>query len=208
MQMLAQAIDRRLSAGLSVEPSLQLISNVRRQIAEQAHRVAWWRQRSIQLTAVGVCAALAVLVLAVRSAREFKTPTHDQTVASVNVPPSPKQTVHPRVKAAMEAGTTAQPASAPVRHPSQRATRGKASDPEIIVEPGQMRAILRLAAAAQSGQIDGAKLVIDQKYADEPLVITPLVITPLKVPALDDEAAPVSGKDGKDDQNFVAEHLN
>lgn len=65
-----------------------------------------------------------------------------------------------------------------------------------------MQAILRLAAATQSGEIDGTKVLDNQEKLDEPLEIQPLVIVPLKIAALDDEAAPASG-----DKDFVAGHV-
>lgn len=209
MRTLTQAIDRSLSANLSVEPPPQFISNVRRQIIAQPHRVTWWRQRSAWLTVAGVCVALAISVLTVRSAREFNRPTNNRTVASINVPATPKPTVHSQVNA-MEAATAAQPrkpALAVVSH-ALRTAHHKASEPEIIVEPGQMQAILRFAAAMRSGQIDGAKLLADQEKAGELPKIKPLAIAPLKIVALSDETAPGSGSAESGDRDFVTGHEN
>lgn len=54
--------------------------------------------------------------------------------------------------------------------------------PEVIVEPGQMAAVMQFAQALKNGQIDGAKLLADLKAADQPLKIKPLVIAPLETP--------------------------
>lgn len=210
VQSLAQAIDHKLSVRLSVEPSPQLIANVRREIAAQPRRVTWLWQRSAWVTAVGVFAALAIALLAVRSVHEFNPPTHDDVVASITVPSIPKPIVHPRVKTATEAATAAQPrkpALAVVSHVSRRAPHRKTAEPEVIVEPGQMQAILRFAAATESGEIDGSKLVADQKNAAEPLAIKPIVITPLKIAALDAGPAPASGNGEDGDKDFVAGHM-
>lgn len=207
-QTLAQAIDHSLSTGLSVEPSPRLIVNVRRQISTQANHATWSRQWGVWLTAAGVCAVLAILVLAVRSVREFNRPTHDHAVASINAPATPKPAVPPQAKVALQAATTAQPHTLVLglaRHTSSRASRRKAAEPEIIVEPGQMQAILRLAAATQSGKVDGAKLLVGQKKADEQLDVKPLaVIAPLKIAVLDDQTAPASGSGENDEKDFVA----
>lgn len=204
-RVLTQAIDQSLSARLAVEPSPQLISNVRREIAEQSHGVAWWWQPSAWLTAVGVCAALAVLIFAVRSVSQIDRATRDHATAAINAPSTWKGVAHPRPSKPIETaanGQPHQPALAAVPHVSRRTPHRKAAEPEVIVEPGQMQAILRLAAATQSGEIDGTKVLDNQEKLDEPLEIQPLVIVPLKIAALDDEAAPASG-----DKDFVAGHV-
>jgi len=211
VQMLAQAIDHSMSASLAVEPSPQLIANVRWQTSAEPHRAIIWKQRSMWLTAAGVCAALALLVLTVRSAHKFNFPTQSHTAALIHSPSPAKSTVQPRLNAAVESATAAQPrklALAPVHRLSASGVHRKSAGLEVIVQPGQMQAILRLVAATQSGQIDGAKLLTEQKKAAEPLEIKPLVIAPLKVAALDDGTAPASGKDESGDKDFVTGHLN
>lgn len=211
VQTLAQAIDQGLSASLSVEPSPRLIGNVRRQIIAQPYRATWSRQWSTWLTAAGACAALAILILTVRSAREFSRPTaDDHGAASINAPLTSKPTVHRRVNAAMQAPAAVQPrrpARAVVTHVARRAPHQNAAEPEIIVEPGQMQAILRFVAATQSGQIDGARLLIDQKNTAEPLEIKPLMIAPLKIEPLNADSAPPSlGSGENSERSVVAGH--
>lgn len=212
VETLARAIDRSLSGSLSVEPSPQLMGNIQRQISTQSHRVTWLRQWSAWLTAAGVCAAFAISVLAVRSVREFNRPTRDHAAASINAPATPEPAVHPRVNAGMEAGAAAQSreqALAVARHASLRAVHRKAVEPEIIVAPGQMQAILRLAAETQSGQVDGAKLLfVDPKKAAKPLAIEPLVIAPLKIATLDVEKPSASGDGENVDKGSVPGHEN
>lgn len=208
VRTLSQAIDRGLSAGLSVEPSPQLISNVRRQIAAQPHRAMSWWQRRAWLTAAGVCATLAILVLTVRSRREFNRTANDHATSSINVPSTPKPTVYPRVDPVVQAAAAARPRAraVPVVSHALHQAHEKSAGPAIIVQPGQMRAVLRLAKATQNGQIDGAKLLADQKNAAEPIDIKPLVIAPLKIAALDDETMPDTGGE-KGDKDSVAGHL-
>lgn len=209
MQTLAQVINQDLRTRLAVEPSPQLIGNVRRQIIAEPHRATWSRQRSAERATAGLCTVLAILMLTVLSVHESTRPTHEHAAGTINAPSTTKPTVAP-LNAAVETPATAEPRNPAVpfvRHASLRTPRGKAAGPEVIVEPGQMQAILRLAAATESGQIDGAKLLIDQKNAAEPLTIKPIVIAPLKIAALEDQTTP-SGKDDGDGRDFVAGHLH
>lgn len=194
-QTLTQAISQNLSARLSAEASPQLVANVRRQISAESHRETWWRQQSGWLAAAGVCAALALLLLAVRSVREFNRPTFDHATSSIITLSTSKTAAHPHPRAAIEAAASAQPRKpvlAVVSHVSHRAPHRKAAEPEIIVEPGQMQAILRFAAAMQRGEIDGAQFLADQKRTSEPLEIEPLTVAPLGIKPLDADSAPLS----------------
>lgn len=193
MQTVAQAINRNLSARFSTEPSPQLVPNVQRQIIAQPCPEVWWRQRIVQLTAIGVFAALAIFIIAARSLHEFEKSPHDRVAALVSAPPALTPAVHPRLNAGIEAAP-----SRPLRltltfarHASLRASHGNdGAAPEVIVEPGQMQAILRFAAAMQRGQIDGAQFLADQKTISEPPEIKPLTVAPLKIAPLDADSAP------------------
>lgn len=209
MQALLQAINTGVSASVAGEPSPQLMAGVRRRIAEQPCRAPVWLPRSGWLTVVGAFAALAIALFAARTWHEFnRAVIRDRTIPVVASATSSHSATPPtnRGLAAESAASTPyrKPLPAMVRRSSQQVPRRLAPEPEIIVEPGQMRAILRFAAASQSGQINGAKLLADQKKATDPLAIKPLTIAPLKIAALaDDAASPSSGSSEGGDKNFV-----
>jgi len=69
--------------------------------------------------------------------------------------------------------------------------------PEVIVQPGQMEAVMRFAQALNNGQIDGAKLLADLKAADQPLKIEPL-----KTPELAGDKSSGTSEGGSE-QNFA-----
>ena len=67
--------------------------------------------------------------------------------------------------------------------------------PEVIVQPGQMEAVMQFAQMLNSGQIDGAKLLADLKAADQPLEVQPLEIKPLVIAPLE-TPKPTNGEPG------------
>jgi len=56
---------------------------------------------------------------------------------------------------------------------------GSSSQPEILVLPGQLGAILQFASAVRSGKIDGQQLLAAQEESEKPLEIVPIEIAPL-----------------------------
>ncbi len=206
VQTLVQKIDRTLSVNLTVEPSAQLVANVRKNILQdinaQPHGAAAWRRWNTWATAAGVCVAFAILLFVARTSRKFNGPIHDSTTIHTRGSSTSKLTVHPRLNADTEVAVTRarKPAFGVGRRASLRAPHENAAEPVVIVEPGQMHAILQLVAATQRAQINGANLLNSEKKAAEPLEIKPLVIAPLKISALEDEAEP-SSPDGGFDSN-------
>jgi hypothetical protein len=195
VQTLVQQIDRTLSVSLAVEPSSQLVANVRKSILQdvslQQHGAATWRRWSAWVTAAGVCAAFAILLFVARTSRKFSRPTREAASVQTIAPPTSKPAMHPRANTVIEAAAQPRkPALGFARHASVRRSHGKSGEPEIIVEPGQMQAIFQLVAATQRREVNGADLLVSQKEADEPLEIKPLTIAPLKISALEDESEP------------------
>lgn len=199
VQTLVQKIDRTLSVSLTAEPSAQLVANVRKNILQdvnaQPYGAEAWRRWSTWATAVGVCAAFAILLFVARTSRKFNPPIHDSAAVHTSGSSTSKLTARPRLNADTEVAVTQPRKLALGRHAPLRASHAKAGEPEVtkpevIVEPGQMQAILQLVAETQRGQIDGANLLNSEKKAAEPLEIKPLVIAPLKISALDAKTAP------------------
>jgi predicted anti-sigma-YlaC factor YlaD len=207
MQTLLQAVDQGVRASVAAEPSPQLLANIRQAIAEQPCRAPIWLPRSAWLAAAGVCAVLAIGLFTIRTFRNTHETAPRFTANPVGTSPTQNRAaVTPNHISPVKLANSAPPRkpALAVRRASARALHRAAPEPEIIVEPGQMQAVLRFAAAMQRGQIDGAQLLADQKQAAEPLKIKPLVIAPLKIAALDDAVPPppASGKTGAKD--FVA----
>jgi Putative zinc-finger len=208
-QALRQAINDGLSASVAAEPSPQLIANVLRRIGEQQDRAPAWWSRSPWLTAASACAALAIFLFAARTLHRFNRPLPNDAPSPIVASSTPSHSAaSPNRSPVVESATSAPPRKpAPLfaRHASSRELDHPAPEPEIIVEPGQMEAVFEFAAALQSGQIDGAKLLADQRQVAEPLEIKPLTIAPLKIAALADDAAPpASGGGESGNKNFVA----
>lgn len=65
-------------------------------------------------------------------------------------------------------------------HPMRES--GAVSQPDVLVPPGQLDAILQFARAVRSGQIDGKQLLAAQQETEKPLEITPIEIAPLSPP--------------------------
>lgn len=208
VQTLVQKIDQTLSVSLAVEPSARLVANVRKNILQdipqsinaQPHGAAAWRPWSAWVTAAGVCAALAILLLVARTSRKFDWPIHEAAIVQTNAPPTVKAAVHPRLNAGTEVAVSQprKPVLDVARHASLRASHGIAGEPEVIVQPGQMQAVFQLIAETQRGQISGANLLNNEKKAAEPFEITPIAIAPLKVSAMEDEPEPSTSNGGLD----------
>ncbi|HLJ40659.1 MAG TPA: hypothetical protein VKT50_04150, partial [Candidatus Acidoferrales bacterium] len=108
-----------------------------------------------------------------------RTGTRHELTASSALP-SPVQPVRPvavvsaKPKIAPERRGSMFALARPVRKPNARRIERQPSATEVIVEPGQMAAVMQFAQELNSGQIDGAKLLADLKAADQPLKIEPL----------------------------------
>ena len=199
VETLVKSIDCGLGASVAAEPSPHLVDGIRQAIAEEPNRVWQWWPRSAWLTAAGMCAALAVCFLVVRTSRN----THQ---------PAPHYASHPvsTSSAPNRAAVTSDPAPSPrklafsAHGHSARAHRLQIAEPKIIVEPGQMQVILRFAAAMQRRQLDGVKLLAREQESDTPLQIKPLTITPLRIIALKGESESAISETGQDEtRNFV-----
>lgn len=201
MQTTLQAIDRTLSANLATEPSAQLVANVRQSIAARPHGAAAWRRWSAWATAAGLCAAFAILLLVARTSRNFNRPVHNSVAVQTNPPSASKLAANAHPNTAVVAGTAARSHNRGIvvaRHASLRMSHAKAAEPEVIIQPGQMQAILQLVAAAQRGKVNGADLFASQKNSANPLEIKPLTIVPLRIsPSKDDSesSSPSSSQD-------------
>jgi len=179
MRTLMEAINLGVTAQAAAEPSPRLMEQVRQRIRDQAPIAPWWNARWVPALA---CAAVLIVAASVWTLWP-RTATRRELAAN-SAPPSPVQGVRPAA-----AATTAKPKitperrgsmvalARPARKPNARRIERQPSAtevPEVVVQPGQMEAVMQFAQALNSGQIDGAKLLADLKAADQPLEIKPL----------------------------------
>jgi hypothetical protein len=179
----AAFVDRGVQSFVSDEPSPQFAVGLRARIAQERSRARFvWLSWKPVATTVAVLAMLTVLVV-----RHERRP-HSQPLA-LNVAShasssmsSPSAVVSPAKEAPLRSGRRERSqdqsrllASASVRRERPIRTRAT-SQPEVLVPPGQLDAIIRLAKATQSGQINGKALLALQDKASAPLEIRPLEI--------------------------------
>lgn len=193
VRTILEAIDLGVIAQTAAEPSPRLMEQVRQRIRDEASVASWWNARWVPAVA---CAAVLIVAASLWTLWPRNGTPHGLTASSA--PPATAQGARPATV------LTAKPKVTPERHGSmvalarparklnvrrlerQRAALEVPEVPEVIVQPGQMEAVMRFAQALNSGQIDGAKLLADWKAADQPLEIKPLVIAPLETPRLAD----------------------
>lgn len=211
VQTLLQAIDSGVSASVAAEHSPQLVANVRQAIAEQSNRAREWWPRSAWLTAAGVCAALAICFLAVRTSRNTQQPDLYRAAHPANTPLAQNgAATTPNIIPPRELANSRSPRkSAVAAHRAAVRVPDPVAEPQVIVEPGQMQAILQLVAATRRSRIDGAELLAGQKKVADPLEIQPLTIAPLQIADLNGEPEP-SASDGRahDSKDFVSGRSN
>lgn len=178
VRKLLAAIDLGVTAQMAVEPSPRLMEQVRQRIRDEASVTPWWNARWVPAVA---CAAVLIVAASLWTLWPRTATRHDLTASSASH--SPAQAVRP---AAVLTGTPKITAErhepmVALAHPARKLNARRIERqprapemPEVIVQPGQMEAVVQFAQELNSGQIDGAKLLADLKAADQPLKIKPL----------------------------------
>lgn len=189
---MAALVDRGVESLVAGQPSPQFAARLRARIAEEesAPRFAWltWRPIASGVVAAAVLAALWLFLAPRHGTLPTKSGKPVPTVAST-VPP---ETHAPGVDSTNAAQRNQGYAAAARRHSrtllvaqQRRGIRRphSSSEPEVLVPPGQLEAVMQLAADIRSGRIDGKKFVAEQieaqKDMQKPINIPPLQITPL-----------------------------
>jgi len=187
MENLLGRIDQSLSAGFSVEPSPQLLANVRQSVAAERQCSRQWLTSSVWVTA-GASAALAAVLIGV-GVRRANQPTGDNASRHAVANSAPAHvTAAPSHSTSAESiplrppahARLSKPRLAVARHELLRNPRHHSTEPEVIVQPGQMQAILQFVAQTRKGEIDGVKIEEGIQAAQKPLEIKPLEIAPLE----------------------------
>jgi hypothetical protein len=188
----AAAMDRGVESLVAGEPSPHFAVRLRARIAEEPSRarVGWltWKPIAAAFVAAGVLAFVLISrtprhpspePAAIRSAAE---------AASIERPSKPNPTttqtqVRRGYHALLEHRAEMAKLVSPRRPGVRRAV--SAREPEVIVPPGQLEAVIRFAAEIHSGRINGKQLIAADPGMTKPLTIAPIVIAPLEKPQSD-----------------------
>jgi len=162
------AIDREIQAELAVDPSPQFIARVRTRIAAEPAGAAPWL--SWKLVAAGALAAASVTAVVFSRPEDKPAPvTQARRAEDIRLAPP----------AAIE-----QPGHAAVPIPAVSGP-SRSSEPEILLDPAEMRALRRLIAGTRDGSLDlspalraATPTAMDLAPADA-IMIAPLTIDPL-----------------------------
>lgn len=171
-------VDEELNKALSVPVSPDFMARVmsnavaagaRRSVS--GLRPSWW---------IGLAAAAAIAAVVFVMSRPSSEPAPPTTVASKAAAPAPVVAEPPAVtpdRAAPTAAHTVRSTRAKRERPAAPETR----EPEVIVPPDQLLAIVRLQQLLRGGAIDNAKL---PPQKSEAAVLGDLTIEPLTVPEI------------------------
>ena len=191
VEMLLQKIDEGVRANVAAAPRPELLVNVRQRIAAQEQHAPIWSRRKAWFAAAGACAALAIFVLAVVT---LQRPTRDYARRPIPAASQPNLAVAPSKRSAgvepAESIPLRKPALVAARRKASRRMRRHAKEPEVIVEPGQMQAVMQFVAEERKGTINGAAIVKGIQASQKPLQIKPLEFTPLD--SSDENQAPTA----------------
>jgi Putative zinc-finger len=198
----AVMVDRAVQSLVAGEPSPQFAARLRSEIADErrAPRFAWfaWKPAAAALAVAAVIALFFVF-----RAPEYRNPARRTTksgrdMASVGTAASPANPVtnlpagspanlraHRSLSARVPTGgggpgEVSVARLVPRRHAARRAN--SPAEPEVIVPPGQLEAIMKLVAEIRSGRLDGKQLIAAQKELSKPLQIDSIQIPPLAKP--------------------------
>lgn len=177
---LAGMVDRGVESLVAGEPSPHFAARLRARIAEEPSpaRLAWltWKPLAASLA---VAALIAAVVLFRGLQRANPRPTAGLVRPEANSNASrPASDLRPRSQ-----GSNEHPRLA-VRGPSHRQLVARHTpsrrEPEVIVQPGQLEAVMQFAAEIRSGHIDGKQVIAANLELDKPLEIKSIEIAPLE----------------------------
>ncbi|HKV28653.1 MAG TPA: zf-HC2 domain-containing protein, partial [Candidatus Acidoferrales bacterium] len=161
VQILLNAIDFGVTAQTAAEPSLKLIESVRARIREESPVVAWWSARNARWIPAAACAAVLILAASIwtlwprnQAPRQLITSSVTPSIAQAGRTPLVSGAATPRITPERN-----EPLAAflrPARKRNVRRIERRQEAPEIIVQPGQMRALELFVQVMNSRQVDGA----------------------------------------------------
>jgi hypothetical protein len=202
----AAFVDKGMESLVAGEPSPQFTARLRARIAEEqpAPRFAWltWKPAAAGLVMAAIVAAALVVLVPHHTALRPKSLRPGSIVASTAAPGTNAHAV----PATNPAGRNHSHSTAVRRHSGtaliaqqQRGIRGTHSpaEPEVLVPPGQIQAVMQLAADIRSGRIDGKQLVAEQAKEQaemqKPIEIPAIEIKPIEISPVDSAPEATAG---------------
>jgi hypothetical protein len=187
-------VDRGVESFVSGQPSPGFEAHLRARIAELPGRFTRWMWKPVASAAL-VVAVITVIFFVVREPQ--RPPSNGLAINRGS-----RAGLDLRTKVSRAPGSTSDRRAVKTTHhlgsgfdahpPSRHL--GATSQPEVLVEPGQLAAIIQFAKAVNSGRIDGRALLAAQQRVDAPLEIEPLEISPLEPPESDATPREHSGR--------------
>lgn len=197
----AALVDRGVESLVTGQPSPEFAARLRARIAEEqpALRFGWltWKPVAAGLVAA---AALAVLWVFVVPSRPTLPPKSIRPGSAIALARSPD--AHVSAAPASDAAERNHSYSTAARRHSRtpfvaQHMRGnrrdvRSAEPEVLVPPGQLEAVMQLAADIRAGRINGKQFVAEQaeaqKNMQKPIDIPPVEIKLIEIPAVDSNA--------------------
>jgi Putative zinc-finger len=182
---LAEFVDRGVESLVAGEPSLYFATRLRtRMVEEHTHSLFAWLGSKPVAASLLVAAVAAVVVVSRGPQRHNPEPLAVSLEAGSSSNPTTNQ---PQVRRGHSISGSREATTAPPNLRRRHVARnvGSSRQPEVLVPPGEIDAILQFAKAVRSGQIDGKQLLAAQQDTEKPLEITPIEIAPLISPQPD-----------------------
>jgi hypothetical protein len=148
------AIDREIKAALSVEPSPEFLARVRTRVANEPAPTGW-RLPWVFAAAGAVVATIVIAVAVSRSGQRTDVNSIGRAPWSAKVVPEVPVTPPPAVP--VEQPRVAESDMKPKR-PAIVVSGFSRTEPEVLIDPGEARALRRLLAGIRDRRIDVATL--------------------------------------------------
>jgi hypothetical protein len=184
---IATLVDRGVESLVAGAPSPHFAVRLRARIAEEPSRagLGWltWKPVAAAFVAAGVLAFIVISGMPRHASPERGAIRSAAETASIERPSQLKPTTNQaQVRHCYQPFTENQAELARLVLPRHAGARRALSsrEPQVIVPPGELEAVLQLVADIHSGRVDGGQLIAANENLDKPVTIKPIEITPLK----------------------------
>jgi hypothetical protein len=167
------AMNRSMEALVAGEPSPQFVARLRARIANESVSAHPEWQTWIPVVCGGFAFAALLMALMIRA------PHRD----TGSVAPVAQNLPNPGAQVPTNMGKGAAEASQTLSRTKYRVARLR--EPEVLVPPGQLAAVMQFANAVNEGRIDGEQIAAAQEQSEKPIEIEAIQISPLNIPKLD-----------------------
>jgi hypothetical protein len=190
------AIDQGVADLVAGSPPEDFAAHVRQRIAQEAIKPRSWIAGWIPVTAAALALIFFVTLWVTRRGPAAPNEAKEKS--------SPSQIGRPPREPQMAGEVPAEPSPAGVSgarriRPPQEGQMAARREPEVLVPPGQMAAVMQLYSSVWNGKADGASLMAQAAPIEEslkPLQTPELKIPPLEIERLSEEGKP-TGSSGK-----------